>query len=309
VLQGPEALIKAGELKHILDDIPGLNPGEIITLAGNTDAQGGNYFVEKETRYKTGLENFREPYRLITAEDFEHAIISDFNELQNLTRKNEFNELPKNVMNHDIITLHAAAVNEAQFETDADAYFLALPQSLYKIFRVSALMNRKLIKPAQLIRRTGDVTLLVIPEFRESELITKDKIQVPEELENKLLRFLDKRRLITTHLHIMPAALKKIDIKIQVAIFKERSSDEMNETITNKINDFMDILTGGIDGNGWPTGKNVYKSHLYRLVEGIDGVDYVKSLTLSPSGNENYIQIGENELPLLRNLAIYLERS
>jgi hypothetical protein len=294
VIQGPEALIKAGELKHILDDITGLEPGETISIIGNHDAEGGYYFVKKEERFAKGLENYREPFRLITSRDFEYALLNDFNDLQQLTRENPFNRLPDNVRKYDIKTLSELE----DFEALAVDYFADLPGSLYKIFRASALVNRKFTAPSTLVERTGHVTILVIPEFNEADLEGKDYIDMPDALKDKILRFLDKRRLITTQLHIMPAKLKEIKIKIDVVIFKERNSGEMRRTIAQRITGFMDILTGGFDQKGWPTGRNLYKSHLYRLVEDIDGVDYVKSLTIGAPG-DNYVEIAENELPVI----------
>lgn len=329
VLQGPEALIKADELKHILDDIPGLDPDnnntESITISGNKDALGGFYFVKKEERFARGLENFKEPFRLITAADFERALLADFNKLQQLTRKNDFNELSQLIKEYDIIKLKKYEQENklgpildrfgaADYPVLMDDYFNGLPESLFKICRATALMNRlynKTNEPPELIRKTGHVTILVIPEFKEAGLKNKDYIEVHNDLEDKILRFLDNKRLITTRLHIMPAKLKKIEIKINAVIFKELSTAEMKETIRKQVSDFMDILNGGFDQKGWLPGRNLYKSHLYRLVEGIEGIDYVKSLTFGTSAAGNYIEIEENELPLLLkdNLFINVERN
>jgi len=311
VMQGKEALIKAGELKHVLDPIPGLEPGETISINGNDDAMSDLYFLEKkEEQVAKGLENFKKPYRLITAEDFEDALMTDFNQLQDLTRENTFNQLPDIARDYDMNTLRERS-GEDDFELIVENYFHPdnLPQSLYKICRASALMNREYIESSkQLVQKTGHVTLLVIPEFNPDIPDTQNEIEVPGKLKDKILLFLEKRRLITTKLHIMPAKLKRIRIKIKAVIYKELSTYQMEDTIRKHINDFMDILTGGLDQKGWPAGRSLYKSHLYRLVEGIDGVDYVETLTFSPAADENCIPLGENELPLLQSLDVYLER-
>jgi hypothetical protein len=323
VIQGPEALIKAGELKHILDDIPGLAPGESITISGNKDAQGGMYFLKKEEQLAKGLENYKKPYRLITSEDFEYALLTDFNQLQQLTRQNDFNQLPGIVRQYDIIKLRELEKENKikellqrygvdKFADLEEKYFTELQSfpSLYKICRAQALMNLKYsgTPTSQLEEKPGHVTILVIPEFNQKDLAEKAYIEVPPDLEDKILRFLENRRLITTRLHIMPAKLKKINLNIEAVIFKDRSTDEMEETIRKQVSDFMDILQGGIDRKGWPIGRNLYKSHLYRLIESIEGMDYVRSLTFGTPGEENCLEIGDNELPLLQQLNISLER-
>lgn len=273
VLEGPEALIKVGELKYILDEIPGLQPGETLSIEGNEDAEGGMNFFKKDELFTKGLENLRKPYRLITSEDFARVLLTDFNEFQRLS------------------------------------------ESKPEILRAVAMMNRKALKPSGLGERTGHVTILVLPEFDEKEMKDEDKditykqtlINV-DPLKDKILRFLDKRRLITTQLHLISAKLKRVEIRIGVVINKERNFREMENMIRNKLYDFMSILKGYFDKNGWPLGRSLYKSHIYRLVENIEGVDHVSSLLLAPSNIKRDIEIAEHELPVLQKLVIAIQR-
>lgn len=282
ILEGPDALIKAGSIKYILDRISGLNPGETIILNGNEDAEGGTNFFQEDERFIKGLENYKKKYRLITQDDFEDIIINEFNELQELTAKNDFNELS-----------------------------MPFPKSLLKISRAMALMN---FRPngLRLEKRSGHVTILIIPEFKSNNnlpLVTQEMINIDQSLEEKILRFLDKRRLITTRLHIEAARLKDIELGINVVIKNQENESDMQEVIKESIYDFFDIINGYFDKNGWPLGRNVYKSEIYRLIEDIDGVDHVSVLTLSPASATGDIEIGEYELPALISLDIAIERS
>jgi hypothetical protein len=38
---------------------------------------------------------------------------------------------------------------------------------------------------------------------------------------------------------------------------------------------FFDPISGGEDGQGWPLGRDVHVSEVYRLLDGLPGVDYV----------------------------------
>ena len=284
VLEGPEALIKAASIKYILDPIPGLIAGETITLkAGkeNEDAEGGRNFFKKEDRFTKGLENFKRNYRLITPEDFEKILSDDFNELQEFTRSNTFNQLSK-----------------------------PYPKSLLKIKRAVALMNRK---PAGsgLEKQTGRVTLLILPDFEPNNappFVTQEMVNVEQSLEKKILRFLDKRRLITTRLHIKAVNLKDIEISIRVVIKKDKNEIEMETAISQKIYNLLDIINGYFNKKGWPLGRYVYKSEVYRLVEDIEGVDHVRFLELRPSSAKGDVEIREYELPALKSLNIGIER-
>lgn len=280
VLEGPEALIKAGEIKHILDQIP-VETGESITLAGNEDAEGGFNFFKKEERFTKGLKNYKKTYRLITAEDFENIVLTDFNELQEMTRNNAFNKLSA-----------------------------PYPASLLKVVRAIAFMNRE---PAGtgFEKQPGHVTLLILPEFKPNDappLVTQDMVNVDQSLEKKIDRFLDKRRLITTRLGIDSVRLKNFEINMHVFIKKEQNEIDMEKTIRQKIYDLLDIINGYFDKRGWPLGRNVYESEIYRLIEDIDGVDHVSALKLLPSSVNGDIEIKEHQLPALKSLNIGIER-
>lgn len=281
VLEGPEALIKAGEIKHILDPIPGLDTNETVTLTGNEDAEGGINFFKKEERFSKGLENYKKTYRLITKEDFENIILNDFNELQDMTRTNAFNELSS-----------------------------PYPASLNKISRAIVLMNKKPFG-SELEKQTGHVTLLILPEFEQNKnlpFVTQEQVDIDPLLEEKIIRFLDKRRLITTRLHLKSISLINIRISIHVVIKKEQNETGMEQIIRQKIYDLFDIIQGYFDNKGWPPGRNVYKSELYRLVEEIGGVDHVSSLELSPPAVTGDINLKEQELPTLAELNIVINR-
>ena len=47
---------------------------------------------------------------------------------------------------------------------------------------------------------------------------------------------------------------------------------------------FLHPLTGGPDARGWPFGRDVFISDVASLLESIDGVDYVETLTLLLDG-------------------------
>lgn len=290
VLQGPEAQVAAGEVKHIFDNLPGLQPGESLTVTGNHDAEGGMYFVHQQDRLAKGLEHFKQTYRLITADDFQEALLTRFNNLQQSTRENVFNGM-------------------------AGKELAELPASLLKIYRATALMNVKPHATKRLVESPGHVTLQVVPEFTGNEsppYYTPEMLELHPELEEKALRFLEARKLIATHLHLIPARLKEIEIRIKAVIVKEYNAEEMKKNIEQTVYRFLDLLHGGLEGKGWPTGRDLYKSTLFRLLEGIQGVDYVPSLTINAAGGfigTGSVTLESYELPVVSLLEVTVERS
>ncbi|MEP7305155.1 MAG: hypothetical protein ABJA98_06525 [Acidobacteriota bacterium] len=279
VLQGPDALIAANALVHQLDPVAGL----ALTGIQNGEAEGADFFFTPEERIREGLKRFRRPARLITAADFEEVLMVDFNELQQRAKAPE-------------------------------------------LLRAIALLNRKPGFPDR--PAPGHVTVVVLaasrlnlddeltdpgpfnpPRTPQQDFDQKQALVVPSaSLADKLQRFLDKRRLITTQLHVAapslgaPTLLPKlvaVTIAATVVIQLDRNSSEMTETIRREIRRFLGVVGGGFDGRGWPLGESVYRSKLFRLIENIDGVDHVDTLTLSPAGANGDVALGPLSLPAI----------
>ena len=136
-------------------------------------------------------------------------------------------------------------------------------------------MNRKPAAPANLA--AGHVTIAVLPEPPGVDLdaaltdpalpdVVKQGLITPAPaLLDKLRRFLDKRRLITTRIHLAspPQLLPKLvlfTLTATVIVDRDRSLTDMTASITSRIRALLGVVSGGFDGTGWPMGGNVYRS-------------------------------------------------
>ncbi len=272
VLEGSAALVAAGDVHHVLNPgiVLGLAPASLV-VAANADAQGGDPSFPSSSsttddRVRRGLEEFRNPTRLITAADFERVTSDDFNEFQG-----RFN----------------AAVGLAG--TDL-------------IGRATALMNRR--PPLLDAPAPGHVTLMVLPvlnpvAFAAAPLATKVMTVTPSPaLHDRLLAFLDPRRLITTRLDVIGPDLKELSAQVVVVQQPQSNAAQIAQAVQTALRGYLDITTGADDGRGWPLGRPVRRSQLYRLLEGIAGVDYVQTLTLSPANAQGDVDLGARELPV-----------
>jgi len=88
---------------------------------------------------------------------------------------------------------------------------------------------------------------------------------------------LDSHRLLTTRLFVTLPFYSVVSIKASVII----KPGYLESTAAGKVNQaldlFLDPVTGGKDGNGWPFGRAVYESDIYRVIDGVEGVDYVET--------------------------------
>lgn len=277
VLDGPDALIGASDVPdtlHVLNPeiVPGLAPDNLKAVA-NADAQGGENFFSLEERMRRGLEEFRNPTRLITAPDFERVTTEDFNEYQ-------------------------ARFNAA----------LGAPGATDLIARATALMNRR--PPSLAVGAPGHVTLMVLPVYDETAFDaaalgpaatpgTKLNLVTPAKaLADRLLAFLEPRRLLTTRLHVIGPELKELSAQVVVVQQPQSDAAQLARAVEAALRQYLSITRGYDDGRGWPLGRPIRRSQLYQLLEALPGVDYVASLTLSPANTLGDVELGPRELPV-----------
>lgn len=278
VLAGPEALtVAAGDVRHVLAVTPALPATVGLTVSANSDAEGGANFYPVSRRTELGLRAFRAPYRLITAADFERAILEDFNAFQAQSGKMD------------------------------------------RILRTSIAFDRR--PPLQDdTEAPSHVTLVLVPgspDFPETQfrnelvpVATKQAmLTLPTGLWERLQRFLDPRRLITTRLDHDTAKLRAFGMTATVAVAADRSVARVQGELRDRIFGFLSLMSGGFDGGGWRLGRSVYRSQLFRLLEDADGVDHVDSLALSPADADGNVRIAPHELPLLQSLSLTVVRA
>jgi len=274
VLDGPAALIvREGDLTHLLN-LP--VPTDVDLAIRSSDAEGGAHFFPVSRRTELALREFRAPYRLITANDFERAVLEDFRAFQELSA------------------------------------------STPNFLRAIVAFNRR--PPlADDIDAPGHVTLVLIAGapvfdetlFRDPTVAVAAKqamLGLPEPLWRRLRRFLDPRRLITTKLHRETPTLAPFTMTATVVAAADRNLAQLQSELRDEIHCFLSLVSGGFDHRGWPLGRDVYRSQLYRLLEDVNGVDHVASLSLSPADSPGNVRIAPQQLPLLQALAVSVTR-
>lgn len=130
-------------------------------------------------------------------------------------------------------------------------------------------------------RREGEVSVIVIPKGEEKGRdLAKKQVPAPELL-RRVQDFLDERRLVTTRVRVMKPRYKELSVKAGVVLKQGGPAmDRLKNTLEEAIRKALHPLFGGVDGSGWPFGRAVHKSDLYRVVEGVEGVDFVDELDL-----------------------------
>jgi hypothetical protein len=67
-------------------------------------------------------------------------------------------------------------------------------------------------------------------------------------------------------------------------VFPGASKTQAQQAVIDALNAFLDPLTGGPDGTGWPFGRDVYRSEVMRAIARTPDVDRVESMALYADG-------------------------
>ena len=113
-----------------------------------------------------------------------------------------------------------------------------------------------------------------------------------------ICQHLDKHRLITTNLRVVPPGYVQVSVDAEVRIKPQYKPAAMQENIGTALTNFLNPLSGGPDGSGWPFGRTVYQSEIYAVIEAVDGVDCVTRLALRAAGSYQYKNGNIDILPL-----------
>lgn len=94
-------------------------------------------------------------------------------------------------------------------------------------------------------------------------------------------RYLDRRRVLCTRLVVVGPDYLEIRAQATVATVPNADSARVRQDVVTALDTFLDPLTGGPVGRGWPFGRDVFRSEILQVIDDVAGVDHVIALTLS----------------------------
>src|SRR5262249_61462254 len=126
----------------------------------------------------------------------------------------------------------------------------------------------------------GVVTLLVLP------WLPAERPSPSAGLLRLVANYLDSRRLIGTRVEVVGPSYREVVIRATVSTTKEASRVDVQNRVAAALAEFFDPLGGGPDATGWPLGRDVYRSEVLQVIDGVAGVDHILSLELLADGSE-----------------------
>lgn len=134
----------------------------------------------------------------------------------------------------------------------------------------------------------GHVSLVVLPRATTP--------QPSPALRHGLWRFFDERRLLTVRHHVVGPDYLAVTIRGSLYLEQDATAGAVGAAAMAALRAYFDALTGGDQGEGWPFGRGVYRSEIYKILDEIPGVDFADAMALTAvdqPGRELYDDTGE----------------
>jgi predicted phage baseplate assembly protein len=129
----------------------------------------------------------------------------------------------------------------------------------------------------------GEVRLLVIPEVPYFQgFIAPESLRLSPEVRQQIVEFLDERRLLSTRLEVAEPTYHWVQTEVRFRPAAKRVPDTVRQAIEARLYEFLNPVSGGDDGQGWPFGRSLFASDIIALLLNVPGVDFVRSVKLFP---------------------------
>ncbi|HEY3737413.1 MAG TPA: putative baseplate assembly protein [Jatrophihabitans sp.] len=130
-------------------------------------------------------------------------------------------------------------------------------------------------------RGNGSVRLLVVPNVRgEVSTHTLDSFAISAPLMKHITDHLDAHRLIGSSIEVSTPYYQGVSVVALAYTAAGRPNALVQQRAMETLNRYINPLTGGPDGAGWPFDADINTAAVTQLLESVDGIDRVEEVLL-----------------------------
>ncbi|XXY47663.1 putative baseplate assembly protein [Sorangium sp. So ce269] len=160
--------------------------------------------------------------------------------------------------------------------TPADFEALAVDRA--GVARAVALNRRHPLYPRAPV--TGALTLVIVPP-RAGD----DPAPAPtQDVLDRVAAALEPYRVLTTELFVVGPRYRRVDVTVEIEVAREADAAPAREAVTARLRRYLDPLTGGYEGTGWPLGAPIAQGELREIIHGAPGVAAIRCLSVALDG-------------------------
>lgn len=176
--------------------------------------------------------------------------------------------------------------------TPEDFEVLAIQASRGKLARAHCL-------PSTSMQDAGKVRLLVVPQVNLSNIILEQGLNPEEtmtldlELRTQIETFLAERKTLGVQVILQEPEYVRVSVQVEISLEPQYSNDraaaEIQTQLRMQLYRFLNPLTGGPEGTGWPLGSPLYPSDIIALCQKVIGIrrlGIIRLFELQKQGNQ-----------------------
>lgn len=175
--------------------------------------------------------------------------------------------------------------------TSEDFEYIARETPDLRIAQAKVIPN---FDPYRQVEKEGIVTVVIIP------FSPLDVLETPPEpslgFRTAVARHLENHRLLGTRVYVVSPKYVRVEVKVTLGILKGFFEQEIRKIVLEKLNLYLHPAKGGKNGKGWPVGKPVYRSEIYRLIMETEGVSLIQKISISSQNGANLDENGDLKL-------------
>jgi predicted phage baseplate assembly protein len=138
------------------------------------------------------------------------------------------------------------------------------------------------------ITQRGEIKVMVIPAIPRLEgFISPESLNLSDDLQRTIIAYLDERRLISTQLEVLSPAFQWVETEVRFRPARHADVEQVRSDIEASLFRFLNPLTGGQEGKGWPFGRDLFVGDVMSVLLKVQGVDFVRSVRLFPVAYDN----------------------
>jgi predicted phage baseplate assembly protein len=140
------------------------------------------------------------------------------------------------------------------------------------------------------------VRLLLVPKIDRVGRITRDpdidEFALGDPMVKRVSEFLDARRVLGTTLEIGTPYYQGVTVAARIIPQPGRPPTYVHERVLDALYAYVDPLTGGLDGKGWPFDRDLNVATVRQLVEAVEGVERADDVLLFEYDLRNDKRVG-----------------
>ena len=130
-------------------------------------------------------------------------------------------------------------------------------------------------------RAAGQVFLLLVPKVNRPEgRITREQLKIADDLRDSVRHYLDDYRLLTVQVDIREPQFAWVAVEISATANPDADPERVRADIESRLYRFLNPITGGPNGDGWPFGRHLYPSDVYACLQSVRGIEFIESMRL-----------------------------